>query len=230
MARARSSRRRSLGAAAAFALLAALLTGPAAYAAPNDDFRAVFADWQRDQNITDCRFTRTQLVNAGNVAGTLPDFDSYAPGFRTEVTRELARHSSGGCSGISPQSDARRRRSALRSVRIVAIRPKGGGGESVTIRNTGRRAVSLRGATLRDRRGGRLRLGAAGRLRGRRSLQVVTGCARGLRRPARRGARLFACRSGRLWDDRGDVVKLVDSRGTVVSQRGYGTLRRVARF
>jgi hypothetical protein len=59
---------------------------------------------------------------------------------------------------------------------------------------------------------------------------VVTGCAPGRRKAKRIGSRLFACRKGRLWDDRGDVVKIVDSRGTVVAQRGYGTLRRVARF
>jgi len=98
----------------------------------------------------------------------------------------------------------------------------------VTIRNTGRGAVRLKGATLRDRSGKKLRL--SGRLAGRRSLRVVTGCARGARRPRRVGSRLFACRTGRMWDDRGDVAKVVDARGTVVAQRGYGTFRTVARF
>ena len=215
------------------ALAAAALVVPAssALAAPADDFRAVFGDWRPDGRITQCRFTRAQLVNARDVSRTTTDFDSYAPGFREEVGRELARHDAGGCKGIAPQpSRALRNRSALRSVRIVAIRPKGGARESVTIRNTGGRAVSLKGATLRDRAGRRVLLGSAGRLGARRSLQVISGCAPARKRPVRFGTRLFACRSGRVWDDRGDVVKVVDSRGTAVAQRGYGRLRGVARF
>ncbi|MCA1683158.1 MAG: hypothetical protein LC685_04115, partial [Actinobacteria bacterium] len=85
-------------------------------------------------------------------------------------------------------------------------------------------------ATLRDRSGNRLRLPAVGKLKSRRSLLVVTGCARGHRKPVRLGARLYACRSRGIWDDRGDVVKVVDALGTVVAQRGYGSLRGVARF
>ncbi len=215
----------------ALATAALLVTAPNALAAPADDFRAVFGDWRPDGRITPCRFTRAQLGNARNVSRTTTDFDSYAPGFREEVGRELARHDAGGCKGIAPQpSSARRNRSALRSVRIVAIRPEGGALESVTIRNGGRRAVSLRGATLRDRAGRRLSLRSAGKLGARRSLRVISGCARARKRPVRLGTRLFACRAGQVWDDRGDVVKLVDPRGTVVAQRGYGRLRGVARF
>jgi hypothetical protein len=211
------------------ALAAGMMPVSGAAAAPADDYQAVFRDWQPDQDITICRFSRTQLVNARDVARTIADFESYAPGFNEELARELARHDSGGCRGVAvPPSKAQRNRSRLRSVRIVGVRPKGGARESVTIRNAGRRAVSLRGATLRDRSGHRLRL--SGKLGGRRSLRVFTGCAAGRRSPARIGSRLFACRSGRLWDDRGDVVKLVDSRGVVVAQRGFGTLRPVARF
>ena len=221
---------RRLPALAAVCLAAIfLLPGASALAAPVDDYNAVLADWRAGGDVTPCRFTRTQLVNARNVAGTVPDFDSYAPGFREEVTQEIARHDRGGCRGVSPQTPASRRsRSHLRAIRITAIRPRGGSRESVTIRNTARGAVRLRGATLRDRSGKRLRL--SGRLGGRRTLRVITGCAGARRRPARLGAQLFACRSGRLWDDRGDVVKVVDARGIVVAQRGYGTLRAVARF
>jgi hypothetical protein len=206
-----------------------LLPGASGLAAPVDDYRAVLADWQQGQDVTPCRFTRPQLLNARNQAGAVPDFDSYAPGFREEVTQEIARHDRGGCRGVSPQTPvSRRERSALRAIRITAIRPRGGSRESVTIRNTSRRAVRLRGATLRDRSGKRIRL--SGRLAGRRTLRVLTGCAGARKRPARLGAQLFACRSGRLWDDRGDVVKVVDARGIVVAQRGYGTLRAVTRF
>ena len=209
---------------------AVLLPTSNALAAPADDLRAVLRDWQPDHDIADCRFTRAQLVNARDAAGTLPDFDSYAPGFRDEAIREIARHDSGGCRGVVPSPSDARNRSRLRSIRIVAIKPKGGARESVTIRNAGSRAVSLRGATLRDRSGHRLRLPAVGKLTGRRSLLVVTGCARGRRKPVRLGSRLFACRSRGVWDDRGDVVKVVDAGGTVVAQRGYGRLRGVPRF
>src|SRR5918997_4987056 len=113
---------------------------PSAHAAPADDYRAVFGDWQPDRDVAACRFTRSQLVNARNVATTVTDFDSYSPGFKDELGREIARHDARGCSGVAPPS-ARRNRSALRSLRIVAVKPKGGAGESVTIRNTGRRGV-----------------------------------------------------------------------------------------
>lgn len=217
----------ALAAACLAAIL--LLAGASARATPAADYRAVLGDWQRDQDVTSCRFTRTQLVNARNQAAAVPDFDSYAPGFREEVAQEIARHDRGGCRGVSPQTPAsKRNRSALRAVRITAIRPRGGSRESVTIRNTSRRAVRLRGATLRDRSGKRIRL--SGRLAGRRTLRVLTGCAGARQRPARLGSQLFACRSGRVWDDRGDVVKVVDARGIVVAQRGYGTLRAVVRF
>lgn len=225
-------RRRALLAAALLALCALALAGSSssAAAAPADDLREVLRDWQPDHDIADCRFTRAQLVNARDVAGTLTDFDSYAPGFRDEVRREIVRHDGGGCRGVVLQPSGARNRSRLRSIRIVAIKPRGGARESVTIRNAGRGAVSLKGATLRDRRGNRLRLPAVGKLKGRRSLLVVTGCARGRRRPALLGSRLFACRSRGIWDDRGDVVKVVDSGGTVVAQRGFGSLRGVPRF
>jgi hypothetical protein len=212
-------------------VLCALVAGASsAAAAPADDLRAVLRDWQPDHDIANCRFTRAQLVNARDVAAALTDFDSYAPGFRDEVLREIARHDAGDCRGVVPSPSGARNRSRLRSIRIVAIKPKGGTLENVTIRNAGPGAVSLKGATLRDRRGNRLRLPAVGKLKGKRSLLVVSGCARGRRKPARLGSRLFACRSRGIWDDRGDVVKVVDSRGTVVAQRGYGSLRSVPRF
>ena len=165
------------------------------------------------------------------MAGGVPDFDRYAPGFRAEVAREIARHDSGGCSGVStPPDTSERASSPLRRVRIAGIRPRGGLAESVTIRNGNSRSVTIGRATLRDRRGNRVRIPRGTRLGARRSLRIITGCARGRRRAVRRGSRLYACRRSRVWDDRGDVVKVVDARGIVVAQRGYGRLRRVVRF
>jgi len=94
----------------AVACVIATIALPAgALAAPADDYRAVLADWQADQNVTTCRFTRAQLVNARSVAGGVPDFDTYAPGFREEVAAEIARHDRGGCRGVSPQTPTLRR-------------------------------------------------------------------------------------------------------------------------
>lgn len=217
---------------AAALVLAALAAVPSrALATPMGDFTAVFGDWRGDADVSSCRFTRAQLVNARAVASSNADFDTYSPGFREEVGREIARHDSGGCRGVSPPpSSAKRAASPLRSVRIARIRPKGTGAESVTIRNAGRATVNLGRSSLRDRSGRRARIPADVKLGGGRSLTVITGCAPGKSKPVRRGAKLFACLSKALWDDRGDVVKVVDARGTVVAQRGYGTFKRVARF
>ena len=207
---------------------ALLLPASGAVAAPVDDFRAVFNDWRPDGQITQCRFTRAQLGNAA-AASSGGDFNSYAPGFRDELGREIARQDSGGCRGIASDSPAARRQSALRRLRIGTIRPRGGLRESVIIRNSGSRSVSLRSATLRDRSGRRLKLGSR-RLGARRSLRVFTGCAKGRRKAFRRGSRLYACQRRTVWNDRGDGVKIVDSRRVVVAQRGYGRLRGVVRF
>jgi len=144
------------------------------------------------------------------------------------VRREIARHDAGGCRGVASDSPAQTR-SALRGLRIKTIRPGGGLRESVIIRNSGGSAVRLTGASLRDRSGRRLKLGK-GRLGARRSLRVYTGCAKNRRKAHRPGSRLYACARRRVWNDGGDVVKIVDRRGVVVAQRGYGRLRRVARF
>jgi len=93
-----------LALAASAVLVAALLPATAALAAPLDDFKAVFADWRSDGDVTACRFPKATLVNARNLASSNADFDSYAPGFRDEVGREIARHDSGGCRGIAPDS------------------------------------------------------------------------------------------------------------------------------
>lgn len=220
-----------LAAVAIAGVALAAVPAPAGSAAPADDYRAVFDDWRGDQDVTACRFSRTRLANARDVARSVGDPDSYAPGFREEVERELARHAKGGCRGVAPEPpESQRARSPLRRVRIVRVLARGGSGESVTIRNSGSRRVSLAQASLRDLRGARLQLPRGTMLHGRRSLRVVTGCARGASRPVRRGPSLFACRRRGLWDDRGDVVKLVDPSGIVVAQSGYGTLRRMARF
>jgi hypothetical protein len=129
----------------------------------------------------------------------------------------------------TPAAAAARARSVLRRLQVTSIRPRGGLRENVTIRNPGSSGVSLRGATLRDRSGRRVKLGSR-RLDAGRSLRVSTGCAKGRKRAYRRGSRLYACQRRRVWDDGGDVVKIADRRGVTVAQRGYGRFRGVYRF
>jgi hypothetical protein len=197
---------------------------PAASGTPQDDFNAVYRDWRPDRDVSPCVFSRTRLRNALDVVRSLGDAGSYFPGFADEVNVEISRWDVGGCPGVT-------RPSRLSRVSIVRLSPRGGARrESVTIRNAGSRTVSLTNATLRDRARNRLRFPRGLRLGARRSLKVVTGCARGRRRATRRGSTLYACGRRTLWDDRGDVVRLVDPRGVVISQRGYGRHRNARRL
>lgn len=223
---------RAAGRISLLALIALAVSAPTStQAAPSDDFNAVFRDWVSDEDITACRFTRQQLINAAAVGASSQQVSTYSPGFGIEVRREIARHDFGGCPRpAAVNGPPAGPRSHLRAVRITRIRPGGGPAESVTIRNTGSRSVNLGGATLRDRSGNRVRIPRGTRLGARRSLRIITGCERGRRKAVRRGSRLFACRRTRVWNDRGDVVRVVDSRGIVVTQHGYGSFRRVARF
>jgi hypothetical protein len=184
---------------------------------PPADLQAVASDYSGDGQITPCRFTRQQLVNAHDEAGKIPDIDSYAPGFRDEIRAEIANIDSGACPGFGLQ--------------IVRIKARGRAPrELVTLRNTGRGRARLNGVTLRDRRGRRIgflrRLGVA---RGA-SLTVVTGCFRRFNRPVRFGSTFYACRTRQLWNQAGGVAKLVGPGGKVISQRGYGRHRGVPRF
>jgi hypothetical protein len=90
--------------------------------------------------------------------------------------------------------------------------------------------VSLKGLSLRDRTGKRVRLPRRKLGRGRK-LRVITGCLGKRKRPVRRKGRFYACRKrGQLWNDKGDVVKIVDRSGKVLAQRGYKRFRGVPRF
>jgi hypothetical protein len=212
------------GARPAFALaLGAAALAPAATAGPTEDAAAVRADYAGGQDITPCRFSRQQLVNARNAITS--DDDQYVPGYREEVGREIRRWDSGGCASAGGGGTVRAAR-----FKIVTIRPRGRRRESVTIRNVGNRTGNLRRYSLRDRAGNRIRFRRSYRLRRGRRLRVVTGCFRRRRRAVRRGARLYACKRRPLWNDRGDVVRLVNPRGRRVSQRGYRRFRGVRRF
>lgn len=209
----------------AVALVTALALAPPAVAGPTQDYQAVRADWQRDGNITPCRFSEEQLANARAIADANPD-DQYTE-FPAEIDRELARVRSGACRGRTP--DAERDASPLAGLRIVRVGPRGDASrELVRIRNTGRRTISLNGATVRNRRGSRARLPRGVRVRRGHAVTIRIGCLRG-RRTAR-GRSVYACRRGALFTDSGDVARLADRRGVVVSQRGFGRFRNTVSF
>ena len=91
--------------------------------------------------------------------------------------------------------------------RIVGVRAKR---ERVLITNTGGTAAKVGGMRLRDRQRNTIRL--------RRGLRIAPG-------------QTIVVRSARpIWDDRGDIARLVARDGTVVSQYGYGRFRNRKRF
>lgn len=207
------------------ALLGALAVAPPVQAGPAEDYQAVRADWQRDGNITPCRFSEEQLANARAVADGNPD-DQYT-GFPAEIDRELARTRSGGCRGRTP--DAERDTSRLAGLRIVSVSARGGASrEFARVRNSGRRTVTLDGATLRNRRGARARLPRGVRVRPGQTVTIRVGCLRGRR--AARGRTVYTCRRSDLLADSGDVARLADRSGIVVSQRGFGRYRNAVAF
>lgn len=194
---------------------------PSATAAAGD-FQTVYQDWRADHNVTNCRYTRAQLVTVRRQAGQAPDIDAYAPGFRDELTREIKRWDNGGCGA--------RARSAIAGLRIKTIKPRGK--ESVVIKNTGKKTAKLRGATLRDRSGHRIKFPRSTKVKKGRSIRVFTKCRKGVKghKPIKRGRRIYACRRKPIWNNRGDVVRLVDRHGVLISRRGYGRFKRVKRL
>lgn len=202
-------------------LPAFLCVSSAAFAGEQEDFNAVYRDWQRDDRVTPCYFSVQQLQNAERLSEGSPD-SQYATGFGDEVRREIARWRAGGCAGVSPM--AARRASPLYGLKIVSVRGRGGvSRELVKIRNTTRtKRISLRGATLRGRGGKRARFPARFRLSGRRTATVFVGCG-GRGRAWFRGTRVWLCRKSPLFADRGDAARLADAKGVFVSQRSYGS-------
>lgn len=187
------------------------------------DFFTVYADWQDDGELTRCRHTKKQLQNTLSQAGKVPNFDSHVPGFRDAVRAQLRAINAGRC-GLLP--------GVLKIVRIFPIGKREAPlNEFVVIKNLSTRSVSLRGASLRDRSGNRIHLRRSRRLGRGGTLRVVTGCLAGRTSPVRRGGRFYACRRrGEVWNDAGDVVKVLGPGGTVVAQRGYRRFSGIPRF
>jgi hypothetical protein len=208
----------------ALAVAVALVLVVPAHAGPQQDFNAVYGDWKADHDVTSCRFSRTELENAYQVANGSPDFQ-YETGFSDEVQREIARWKSGGCSGVPPLSV--RKRSPLYGAKVVAVSGRGKAkSEFVRIRNTTRKMLVFRRASIRNVKRQKAFFPAGFRLRAGKTALVRVGCEGGKRRASSRGTRVFLCRRRPLFADRGDAPGLADAAGTLVSRRSYGSETR----
>ncbi|HEX6713326.1 MAG TPA: hypothetical protein VF066_08070 [Thermoleophilaceae bacterium] len=204
---------------AALLLLGCLLAVPAV-ASPQTDFNAVYGDWKKDSVITRCSWSQAQLQNAYDIARSNPDFQ-YETEFVDDTQAEIKRWKNGGCAGIQPLSV--RKKSPLYGVRIVAVRGKGSRAkETVTIRNTTRRTVSFRKASLTNFKGKGFYFPTRFKLARGRTIVVHIGCAKGRRGTVITRRAAWFCRPYSLFRDKGDLARLADAKLLVVSQRGFG--------
>lgn len=189
--------------------LAAVLTSSAA-ASPAGDLKSVLRDYSRDEKVTPCRFTQGQLESVRTQISE--DIETYAKGVRAAIVREIKRWKDGGCKGKG---------AAANKLRIVTVKPKGGPSkEYVTIRNTGKKAVSLKGFALRDADDHTLKFRST-KLKAGAKLKVITGCRKGHKRAVRRGSSYYACRKNEVWDDAGDTVELLGVGGGLLATKKY---------
>jgi hypothetical protein len=194
--------------AVAVLLMAAVLV-PSAAASPSADLTTMLVDLGRDQKLTACRFTTTQLKNAQQqITG---DVDAYAKGIRPAIKAELKRWADHKC----------KNKRGYAKLKIVKVSPAGeAGDESITIKNIGKQAANLRNYALRDRDDHVLRLRKT-KLKAGSSLRVVTGCRSGSKRAGRSGSRYYVCKTVQVWDDAGDLVELLGPGGGLISKQQY---------
>ena len=196
---------------------------PAA-ASPQSDFNDVYNDWKPDGVITQCHFTPGQLQHAYDVASGNPDFQ-YENAFQPAVQGEINRWKAHGCSGVAPKAVTKA--SPLTGARILAVKGRGAAAkEVVKIRNGSKKTLSFRKARLRNGKSGKAVFPAKFRLRKGKTAVVHLGCAKGKRRASFRKTTVWLCARKQLLGDKGDVARLADAQGVVVSQRGFGSQRR----
>lgn len=201
----------------------ALALAPAAFGDARDDFSRVYSDWKPDSDVTSCAFSQAELQNAYDFSQSNPDFQ-YS-GFGDEVQREIARWRSGGCSGVAPLSA--RRLSPLNGARITAVRGRGNAGkEYVKVKNTSKKTIAFKNASVRNLKKQKAVFPARFKLKPGKTAVVRMSCAKGKRKASFKGLRVNLCRKSQLFKDRGDAARLADAKGTVVSQRAYGTETR----
>jgi hypothetical protein len=210
-------------AAAAVAVALSAIAALPASATPQSDFNHVYGEWKKQQKITPCRWSRAELENAYRLATSSPDFQ-YETSFVTATQREISRWKSGGCAGIKPESV--RRKSPLFGLRITKVRGRGKTrNEVVVVRNGAKKTVSLRRASIRNGGRGKAVFPARFKLARRQTAVVHMGCAKGKFRPSFRRRVVWMCLVGEMFRDRGDIPRLADAKGLVVSQRPFGDQR-----
>ena len=165
-------------------LLIAAVLAPSAAGSPSADLSTMIADLGRDEKLTACRFTTTQLKNAqAQISG---DVDAYAKGIRPALKRELKRWTDGKC----------KNKRGYAKLKIVKVGAAGeAGDESITIKNIGKKAANLRNYSLRDRDDHVLRLRKT-KLKAGKSLRVVTGCRSGSSKAGRKRLALLRLQDG----------------------------------
>jgi len=191
-------------------IAAAAALAPSAVGSPAGDLKSVVRDYSSDEKITACRFTRGQLESVRTQISE--DVETYAKGIRGAIAREVKRWRDGGC---------KRKGAAANKLRIVTVKATGGPDkESVTIKNTGKKTVSLSGLALRDAADHTLKFRSI-KLKAGRKLTVITGCRKGVKGAVRRGTRYYACRTAEVWDDAGDTIDLLGKGGGLLAQKKY---------
>lgn len=191
------------------ALLTTAMLAPGATGSPSADLSTMLADLGRDEKLTACRFTTTQLKNAQQqITG---DVDAYAKGIRPAIKREQKRWADGKC----------KNKRGYAKLKIVKVSPAGEpGNESITIKNIGKKSANLRNYALRDRDDHVMRLRKT-TLKAGKSMRVVTGCRSGSTKPGRKGSRYYVCKTVAVWDDAGDLVELLGPGGGLISKKTY---------
>jgi hypothetical protein len=201
----------------------AAVTALPAWASPQSDFDAVYGDWNKDQVITKCQWSQAQLQDAYDVATSNPDFQ-YETQFVNDTQTEINRWKNGGCAGIAPLNV--RRKSALYGVHVVSVKGRGGAAsELVTLRNRAGKTLSFRKAFIANRGRAGVLFPSRFKLARGRTAVVHIGCAPGKRAASFVKRTVWLCRRTQLFRDRGDVARLADAKGLVVSERGFGSER-----
>jgi hypothetical protein len=196
---------------------------PAA-ASPQSDFNDVYNDWRPDGVISQCHFTQSQLQNAYDSASSNPDFQ-YENAFQPAVQGEINRWKAGGCSGVAPKTVTKA--SPLTGARITVVKGRGSAArEVVKVRNGSKKALSFRKARVRNGKRAKAVFPAKFKLGAGKTAVVHVGCANGKRRATFRRTTVWLCARKQLFRDKGDLARLADAKGVVVSQRGFGSQRR----
>ena len=188
----------------------------------SSDYLHARADWQAHKGkITRCRFTANELNNVLTAISANPD-ENYSD-FRPAVEGELARIAAKLCRGIVPESA--RRSSPLDAATIAKLKGSGGPArELVVLKNSSRKRLRLKGATLRNRAGRKLKLPKRAAIGPRGKLTVRLACGKA------RNRTVYLCAARAFWVDKGDVAVLYDRAKVAAAQAGFGKFESIYRF